>query len=252
MNRYGQQITWSTPSAPHPCTGICTGWSYPDAVERFLDEDESGDNQALIQHGRKAAFSFDAKVTSSSTDFLDLSAGAAIVVSGISGGVALVSRAVETWRLQVAKTINLAGTHFPDMTQASPTLAGALSAFTPTQSLAFMLPNAKLIWGTAGITHAAGIIHGLTLAQELTIDADDEDPSGVILGATAHGYLRTISLDIMTIASAAIPAVKSQLAFSASPPNCGNYQVETADKIFAHKKALMYRVGAVWIPPFGS
>jgi hypothetical protein len=95
MNRYGQNITWSTLSAPHPFSGTCTSYSYRDNIQRQLDEDESGDNRVLIQHSHKASVNFEARVTDLSTDFLDLSAGAAITISGISTGTILATRAVE-------------------------------------------------------------------------------------------------------------------------------------------------------------
>jgi len=63
MNRYGQNITWSTPGAPHAFSGTCTNWSYRDHFQRQLDENESGDQHVLIQHSRKAEIRFDARVT---------------------------------------------------------------------------------------------------------------------------------------------------------------------------------------------
>ena len=252
MNRYGQSITWSTPTAPHPFSGTCTSYSYRDNIQRQLDEDEGGDNRVLVQHSRKAAINFEARVTDSSTDFLDLSAGAAVSISGISTGTILATRAVERWALGKPKTASIQATHYPDLTQSSPTLAGtSLSAFTPTQSLTFLQPGGKLIYGTAGITHSSGIVHGLVLTQELQITEDDPSPAGTILGAASHGYLRTIQLDILATASNAIPNAGDALTFSAAPANCANYRVESAEVKFQEKRGKMYSLTAVWIPALG-
>src|SRR5262245_30365271 len=147
MNRYGQAITWSALSAPHLFTGQCMAYSYDDEVEETVDEDESGDVLAVILDGRKAAINFEAKVTNVSTDFLDLSAGAAITVSGISTGTVLCNRAVETWRLRQPKMCSISAMHYPDLVQASPVAAGtALTTFTPTQSgLTVVTPGSKII-----------------------------------------------------------------------------------------------------------
>src|SRR4051812_46106627 len=120
MNRYGQAITFSTTSAPYPFTGYLTSYSYREMKQRQLFDDESGEFVELAQTGKKAELSFEADVTDGSTDFLDLSAGAAVTVTGISAGVVLATRATERWQLGQRKTISLQATHYPDIVQASP------------------------------------------------------------------------------------------------------------------------------------
>lgn len=251
MNRYGQTITWSTPTAPHLFTGICTRYSYRDARQRQLDDDEVGDFRALIQHSQKAEIDFEAKVTDESTDFLDLSAGGAIAVSGINAGVVLVRRAVERWVLQQPKTASVQGTHFPDIVQASPVLAGTdLDAVTPDQSaLGIVTPGGVLIYGTSGLGHASGVLHELEIAQELQITEDDPSPAGKILGAASHGYMRTIRLRLLS--TGAIPATGSTLALTGAPAHAADYKIESADTVFESKRGKMYEIGALWIPPFG-
>jgi len=152
----------------------------------------------------------------------------------------------------LASPASIQATHYPDLTQSSPTLAGTgLNAFTPSQSLTFLQPGGKLIYGTAGITHSSGIVHGLVLTQELQIADDDPSPAGTILGAASHGYLRTIQLDILATASNAIPNAGDALTFSAAPANCANYRVESAEVKFQEKRGKMYSLTAVWIPPLG-
>jgi hypothetical protein len=255
MNRYGQTIVaWGTSAAPALFTGITTDYSYRDQKTRQLDEDMVGDNRALIQHSHKADISFSAKVTDGSTDFLDLSTGAAITIAGIDAGIVLARRTVERWELQQQKKCSVEATHYPDMVQEDPDAAGiTATAFTPTPQTALaslIFPGGKLIYGTVGLGHAAGIVHMLQVTQELTITEDDPDPAGTILGATAHGYLRSIELNIL--AKAAIPAVGSVLTLTGAPANTALYRIETAEEAFREKRGMMYTVGAVWIPPFAA
>ena len=184
MHRYGQTlIAWSTAAAPHPFSGTCTSYSYRDQKTRQLIDDESGDNLALILHSRKADVEFEARVTVDSTDFLDLSTGAAVVVTGITGGVLLARRVSEKWALMQEKTISFSGTHYPDLTQASPVLAGTETAFVPDQTtLGIVYPGGEIIYSTVGITHASGTIHALTIDQELQITEDEPTPDGLITG----------------------------------------------------------------------
>jgi len=262
MNRYGQNITWSTPGAPHPFHGICTAYSYKMQLQRQLDEDENGDNHALIQHSRKANVSFEAKVlkgTGGSTDFLDLSAGGAVALSNaVPGGgptntIVLATRAVERWSLGQPATISLQATHYPDLVQSSPAMAGALdaSAAIDQTGLGIITPGGKIIYGTypLAMPDSSGIVHKLEITQELKIAEDDPSPAGTILGAATHGYLRTISLDLLATGSA--PAEGSTLSITGAPSNAANYKIESVEQKFAEKRGKMYSITAVWIPPLG-
>lgn len=251
MNRYGQSITWSTINAPHLFAGICQRYSYRDARQRQLDDDEAGDFRALIQHSRKAELDFEAKVTGSSTDFLNLAAGGALEVDGISGGVILVRRAVERWVLQQPKTASIQATHYPDMVQASPVLAGTgRSAVTPDQSgLGIVTPGGVLISGTSGLTHAAGVVHELELTQELQITEDDPAPDGTIPGAASHGYM--MSLRLRLLATDEPPVTGATLNLTGAPGVAANeFRIEGVDTIYESKRGMMYEIGGVWIPPF--
>ena len=249
MNRYGQAITWSTIAAPRPFTGTLTAYSYREQRTRLTDEDESGDHRALILHSKKADLNWSAKVTEGSTDFLDLSAGAAITLTGIAAGVILATRAVERWVLMQPKTISCQATHYPDMVQADPASAGvALDAFTPDQAgLGIVTPSGLLTFSTHGLGHASGVVHELELTQELQITEDDPSPDGKLLGAADHGYMRTIRL--MLLATGAIPATGTTLAITGAPEHAADYLIESAQLAFASKRGKMYDIGAVWIPP---
>lgn len=250
MNHIGQAITWGTVAAPHLFTGKCTSYTARDAATRQMFDDEAGDNTAFILHSRKTEINFGAEITSGSVDFLDISAGAVVTVTGIASGIVAVSRAVETWRLQQRKTAQISATWFPDMTQAGPQTAGTLTSFTPDQSgLGITHPGGTQIWGTYGITHSVGIVHGLTIEQQLTLAEDEVSPAGTILGVKPIGYLRTIQLELL--ATGAIPAVGATLTLATGPANTANYVIESAEVAFADKRGKMFNIGAVWIPPLG-
>jgi len=248
MNRYGQSITWGPSTAPALFTGSILSYSYRDARTRQLIEDATSDYAALVQHSQKADINFEARITEASTDFLDLSMGAKIVVSGVTGGTILATRAIERWQLLQPKTASIQATHYPDMTGESGASAGAtLGAFTPDQSdLDIVLPGGELIYGTYGLGHAAGVVHGLTLEQQLTITEDDPSPDGKILGAASHAYLRTIQLDLL--ATGAIPATGTVLGVSGGPDHASGYRIESAELKFTTAKGKMYALAGVWIP----
>lgn len=252
MNRYGQSITWSTVSAPHVFTGVCTSYTYDLQKQRNLEEDEVGDIDALILHSEKAQVRFDARVTDGSDDFLDLSSGAAVEVSGITGGVLLVSQSTERWTLMQAKTASITATHYPDVSQLTPVMAGAtVDLMSPEQDLdGLVMPGGVLTYSTIGLTHASGVVHGLTLTQTLTLSEDEPSPDGKIVGVAAHGYHREASLELL--ATSAAPAIGSTLAITGAPARAGGYKIESVSERRAHKRGMMYTIGAIWIPPFAE
>jgi len=257
MNRYGQPITWGTTSAPHLSTGICTGYNYDKQAQEQLETDEGGENVALILHSQKADISFDARVTSGSTDFLNLgTAGAAIVIAGINDGdnsCILIRRAVERWALGQSKTISIQGTHYPAMIQATPTLANAaLSAFTPDQTaLGIVYPGGVMKYGTFGLSYTNAVVHMFEIIQSLEITEDDVDPTGAILGAATHGYKREANVDLLIKTGFTVPTVGNVLTVTGAPTHATNYKIKSVRQTFADKRGEMYAVGAVWIPPLG-
>ena len=252
MNRYGQAITWGPLSAPQLFTGETRQYSYRDSLTKQLITDMSADNMAMILHSHKADISFEAVVGVGSSNFLDLSAGAAIAVSGITGGTVLVRRAVETWRLGQPKTASTEATYYPDITtQTGAGSVGELNAITPDQSaLGIVYPGGKLVYGTFGLTHAAGIVHGLTIEQILQITEDDPSPDGKILGATSHGYERNIKLDLL--ATGPSPVVGTVLAITGAPDHASGYQITGADVVFEDQRGKMFAIEAAWIPAMST
>jgi len=251
MNRYGQSLTYGPLTAPQLFTGDIRSYSLRDAVTSQDLDDPSGDITAAAYHSRKAALSFESEITSGSTDFLDLSTGGAIAVSTLpDGAIVLATSVVEKWTLLQRKTGSVSGTWYPDIVQADPVMAGtALDAFTPDQSaLGIVLPAAKVIYSTYGMTHASGILHELTLTQTLQIAEDKPSPDGKILGAATHGYKRTINL--LLLATGALPAVKSVLVLTGAPGHAADYRITAAEQKFERLQGKMYSIDAEWIPPF--
>lgn len=246
MNQYGQLITWSTPDAPHASAGVCDSWSDRNQNQRFTDEDESGDIRAVLYHGKKNDWSFSARVTDDSTDFLDLSSGAQLAtLTGFTGGCILARRATERWSLGASKTISVDGTFYPDFTDTGAAV-GSATAFTPTQTFALLFPSANLIWSTGGITHASGIVHGLEITQEWEFSEMDELPDGTIPGVIAHAFKRNISLDILSLDDP--PATGTGLAFTDGPDNSAGFLIESVETKFAIKRGKMYAVQGFWTP----
>jgi hypothetical protein len=248
-NRYGQTITWGPLSAPAIFTGERQSYSYRDAVTKQNISGAAGDNFAQVLHSRKAAIQFTAKVTAGSVDFLDISGGAAIAVTGVTGGQVLVSRAVETWRLMQPKTASITATHYPDMPTTNTAAAGTLSAFTPDPSgLGIVFPAGVLIYSTFGLTHAAGIVHELTIEQILQLTDDEPSPDGLLLGAQGHGYERSIRL--MLLATGDAPAVRTVLTIGGAPSQASDYRITDVEQTLEDARGKMFSISASWIPPF--
>jgi hypothetical protein len=254
MNRYGQTlIGWGPISAPAIFTGEPQSYSLRNAATKQLITGAAGDNIAMALHSRKGELNFEAKVTSGSTNFLDLSSdNAAISVSTITTGVVICSRAVERWRLLQPKTAAIQATWYPDMTQASPVMAGTTdSAVTPSQTgLTILTPSAAVVYSTYGFTHASGVIHELTLTQQLQITEDDPSPDGLLLGVATHGYERIINL--LLLATGSQPAEGSTLALGGGTSQMNNFLIEASGQVMEMEKGIMYSIDATWIPPFGS
>lgn len=249
MNHYGQNITWGTTSAPHLFTGHCTSYSYSEQTQRQLMEDEGGTHIAVALHSRKADLQFSAELFTNSS-FLDLSAGAAIQVEGLAGAV-LARRATESWRLGQRKTASIHATHYPEFDSTISADAGLLMAQDPVSPTEpFVFPGDSIIYGTFGLGHDEGVVHALTIDQQVTITEDEPAPDGMIKGAQAHGYLRTIHLDLLAKSESEAPAVRGVLQISGAPAHAAHYRIERSEVRLASKRGKMYSVDAVWIPEF--
>jgi len=245
MHNYGTVITWSTVSAPKPFGGIAENYSYKDAYQEERIPGENGSTAALILRLRKGDISFDSTATDESTDFLDLSSGAGITVSGLSAGVVICTEAVEKWTKGEAKNLALKATHYPNITGSGPA-AGTLAANTPTQSGLIIHPNAKVIWGTTGLSHTAGNVESLTLTQKWEVKEHD---NGMQYDAVrVENFERRINLDILCVgANPAPPALDSVLVVAGAPAHAGNMVVVNHEIKWAKGREKMFTVEAMWL-----
>ena len=258
---YGQQITYGVLGAPALFTGDNMSFGYSDKVTEDDLEDGGSDIAAMALHSRKGEINFEGEVTSDTTDFLDLSVGARIVMTGtpggidLSGGLILAHEAVEEWDLLKRKRCSVRATHYPDAPADTTGAAGvALSAFVPDQSaIDFLYPGSTLIYSTVGFTHASGLIHQVKLTQTLQITDDEPSPDGKLLGAFASGYKRTLSLMLLAKPTdAVIPEPGTILAITGAPDRMKNFRVISAEPKLERKKGMMFSIEASWIPPFGT
>ncbi len=258
---YGQDIVYGVLGAPSVFTGDNMSFSYDDGVTEDDLEGGGSDFAAMALHSRKAELSFEGEVTDDSTDFLDLSSGARIVVAGTPGGIdlsegfILAKEAVEEWSLLKRKRCSVQAVHYPEAPTSAVGAAGVeLDAFIPDQSaIDFLFPGNTLIYSTVGFTHAQGLIHNLKLTQQLQITDDEPAPDGTILGAFSSGYKRRISLTLLAKpSSAVIPAVRSVLTIGGAPTRMANYRVTKTGPRMQRKKGMMFTIEAAWIPPMGT
>lgn len=251
MNRYGQQLTWGTISAPHAFTGVCTSYSEAAVNTRQLEPDEAQDHAALILHSPKTNINFEARITNGSTDFLDITNGQLVAVDGLTGTL-LVARCWERWALGQPKTAGCAIVKYDDFpSTTSPAEATTLDAFTPAaQSLTIVTPDAVLVYGTKGITHGSGVVHEVYCEQSVTIDEDEPSPDGLIKGCATYGYMRTIRVQLL--ATGAAPTRGATLTLSGAPSHATGYKIENVEKMYRPRKGMMYSVSGIWIPPMAG
>lgn len=258
---YGQDITFGVLGAPALFSGDNMSFSYRDQVTQDDLEGGGSDIAAMALHSRTGELSFSGEVTSDSTDFLDLSTGARIVVDAAIAGIdlapgfILAKEAVEEWSLLKRKQCSVQATHFPEAPASAVGAAGvALNAFEPDQSaIDFLFPGNTLIYSTVGFTHASGLIHQVRLTQTLQITPDEPSPDGKILGAFASGYMRKISLLLLAKpANAVIPEPRSVLTITGAPTRMQNFRVISAEPRLERKKGMMFSIEAAWIPPFAD
>ena len=250
MPNIGQNILWGTAAAPHFFTGNCTSYSLRDAVTKQLIDGEDGAYFAAVLHSRKAEVNFSAKITSGSTNGLDLSAGPLISVSGISGGALLCSRFREEWQLGQPKTASAQATWYPDLDPTNGASAGTTNTlYTPDQSgLTIITPGNPIIYGTYGFTHAAGVLHSLTLEQEWTLNDEEPSPDGKLLNVSVVKYMQSVTARILALDDP--PAVGSQLNITGGIGEMNNHKIESVTTEFQDQRGMMYAVNAFFINPF--
>lgn len=250
VQQYGITLTWGTAGAPHPASCILESFDYKAAFQQHLEDSEAGDVAAMVLHGQKGAISFGGTITDATVDLPDLSTGAKLDLSSaeIVGGTVLCASLIEEWAIGQPKKFNGSATHYPDVTGGAGAEAGALSGFTPTQTLSPVIrPADKLIWSTAGLTHASGTVQKLRIEQTLQL-TEQVDGAAKIVTVTAHRYMRKISLEILGLASGTAPATNTVLAVVGAPSHASNAVVTDSGKKWQRGQGAMYSVEAIWFP----
>ena len=241
MKTYGSHIEFSTINAPKPISGICEGYSYKDS-EQFTEIPGEGEIAALVRHGRKGAITFSATPPATVTA-LGVRAGGQLSITGVSGGIVLVTTAGAKWQKGQPMVMDAQATHYPDVTGSA---AGQIDGADFSLSLgsgALQLPTDKVWWGTAGIDPIVpGIVQSCSISE--TVQVQEEEGSGNDVGKivclAVHSYKATASMEIMTTAS--MPEIGSALEVF------GNFIVTDAEPKFTRGNSRVIVVNGICIP----
>lgn len=251
MIYFGRTTQFGTTDAPALFTGDLKLWVYTDELQARHDTDGDGEIVSSTLHGRKCTWRLEGEVTNASTDFLDLSSGPEVALSGaelLAGGRTFCTRAVETWRLGARKTIAASGVHYPDMGAGGSGDAGTLSAFTPAQGgLGIVYPVGGIVEGVYGLTHAQGLVNELVLTQEGQLTESPETAEGDIVAAAWHGFMRTINLKLLAV-DGLPPETGGVLTITGAPAHAANFRITRAVKTLATLKDAAFDVDAFWHP----
>lgn len=250
MQIYGKPITWGTASFPKLFTGVTEDFSYKEAMRQSEEPDENSEIDAFIWDNLVADIDFSARITSGSTNFLDLSTGLKIAITNdaITGGFVLCSEAIEKWTLGAKKTASLKARHYPNTTDVvgGPS-AGTLSAYTPGTgspgSGVIVRPAGKVLWSTSGLSVTYGTVAELSLAQRWTLKEED-DGDGNIGTIIASKYMRTI--DLKVTATGDRPPVGTILSIDGAPAHAVGYQITRSELIGRIEDKKAYQLSAVW------
>ena len=247
MQGYGTTPThWSTIDAPNPVTGICEDFTIDPKNKRDDIKDASGEFSGVITSAFKTELSWNYTFNSSSMDFLDLSTGSKLAVTGFTAGGNLAIKAVERWAKGQPKKGSINATNYPDLvTGGSGASAGTLSAVSPAiTSYPYQFPTGQYIMGTAVLTHASGSIESMELTQEWTSIEEillGEKITGVILSA----FKRMIQIELLLTGT--IPAVGSTLVVSGAPSHASGFIILTPPKsMYKIGKSMMVSFQADW------
>jgi hypothetical protein len=241
MKTYGSHIEFSTINAPKPISGICEGYSYKDS-EQFTEIPGEGEIAAIVRHGRKGAITFSSTPPATVTA-LGVRAAGQLSITGVSGGLVLVTTAGAKWQKGQAMVMDAQATHYPDITgSASGTIT--LGEFPLASGEGpLQLPTDKVWWGTSGIDPVVpGIVQSCSISE--TVQVQEEEGSGAnvgkIVAVILHSYKATASMEIMT--TAAMPEIGSALEVF------GNFKVTDAEPKFTRGNSRVIVVNGICIP----
>ena len=247
MHQIGSAIKWSTLNARHPVAGVCESWSYKAQRRGTKVSKETGDRAAMIRDILKAEFRYTARVDGTSTDFLDLSTGPVITISGITSGVVCALKAVERWQIGAnPKKIEVSGNHYPlALTVAEGSTASRITAITPTQTslAALVTPGDELVYGTSGLSHGSGILVAMTLTQAWSIGLEQPNEDGDICGVIINDFIKTIELEMA--ASGDPPEEQTRLDVAGAPDHAVGFRIiEPPEASYTLEQAMVYKIQA--------
>jgi hypothetical protein len=182
-------------------------------------------------------------------DLPDLSQGAKIGLAhaAIVGGMVLCSSLIEEWVMDQPKKFNGAAAHFPDCVSAiGDVLAGVLDG-TFAQTGPLIHPAAKLVWSTQGLTSALGTVQRLRIEQTLTLAEPKTDPLKITT-VVSHAYMRKISLEVLALPNATLPANDTILAVTGAPAHGAGAIISDAGWKWKRADSAMIEVEAFWHP----
>ena len=241
MKTFGPHIQFSTVNAPKPLSGICEGYSYKDS-EQFAEIPGEGEIAAIVRHGRKAAIAFSSTPPATVTA-LGVRAGGVLTITGVTGGIILVTTAGAKWQKGQPMVMDAQASHYPHVSGSAvgDITPGAFTLDSGTGAL--QLPTDKVWWGTAGIEPIVpGIVQSCSISE--SVQVQEEEGSGTDVGKivclAVHSYKATASMEIMTTAS--IPAIGSALEVF------GNFIVTDAEPKFTRGSSRVIVVNGICIP----
>lgn len=248
MQLYGASLIWGSASAPQPATCILESCDYKMSSQVHHEPDGAGDNAASALFRKKAGISFAGTITDGTIDLPDLSVGALIGMThaAIVGGIVLCSSLIEEWGIDQPKKFSGAATHYPDATAGSGENAGTLDG-TFAQTGPLIHPAAKLVWSTQGLTSALGTVQRLRIEQSLSLTEPPTDPLK-ITAVVAHAYMRKITLEVLALPNATLPANDSVLTVTGAPSHGAGAIISDSGWKWKRADGAMIEVEAFWHP----
>jgi len=241
MKTYGS-IKFSTVGAPASvlASGICENYNYKRGNQTTEIMGES-DLVGVVLHGEKGEISFSV-TPPGDVSALVARAGAELTITGISTGKTIVTTAGAKWQRGQPMTMDVAATHFPDI---SATATGSITpeAFALSQTeAALVLPTGKVWFGTNGITGAvAGIVQSCSLSETVQLQ-EEEDNDGKIVALAVHSYKATASMEILTAVALSAIALGDELDVF------GGFRITSAEEKFSKGGTHTISVEGLLIP----
>jgi len=153
-----------------------------------------------------------------------------------------VTTASAKWQRGQAMTMDVAATHFPDISgSATGSITPEALALSQTEA-ALVLPTGKVWFGTNGITGAvAGIVQACSISETVQIQ-EEEDNDGKIVALAVHSYKATASMEILTAVAL------SSITLGDTLDVFGSFKITSADEKFSKGGTHTISVEGILIP----